>query len=63
MNCLSCASLNLQKYLKHAATGFGCCPHDPIGTFVNITLERACPTFKPAPAAITAARITWSKKL
>ena len=62
MNCLECHKLDLQTHKKHAACGFGRCPHDPVGTFVNIRMVRTCSQFKPAAPDIVAARIEWAQK-
>lgn len=63
MNCLECTRLDLKTFPKHSATGFGRCPLAPVGSFVNVTLQRKCHSFKPAAIEIVATRMEWSKKI
>lgn len=63
VQCLGCASLNLKDFKQHSAQGFGRCPHDATGIFVNIATERECKDFKPGDADIVATRIEWKKTL
>jgi hypothetical protein len=50
MKCQDCAHLDLSKYEKHAAVGFGQCKRDPLpGVFVSMLYERKCDKFKEKP--------------
>lgn len=63
VQCLGCANLDLQTHKKHAAEGLGRCPSDPVGTFVNIKLQRDCKKFKAVDGEVLAKRMEWAKKL
>lgn len=63
VTCLQCKRLDLQKFPKHSATGFGRCPLDPVGSFVRLNLARSCDKFQQADAAKVAGRVAWYGKL
>lgn len=64
VRCLACAQLeDLRKTPQHAAVGWGRCPGDPPGAFVNIGMQRGCRKFRAAPDDVASKRIIWFDSL
>lgn len=62
MNCLQCSKLTLKGYERMAKEGFGRCPTDPSGAFVQFSIQRTCGKFAAAKPEVVAAREVWDKK-
>jgi len=60
MKCFNCTFLNIEKYPRHASTGYGQCKEivEP-GVFQSIRIERECNKFKQAKPDVVIDRMAW----